>query len=518
MKRRKFLKLLATSSIVSSGATVTGCKSSNSSKNKTSPKNNQNAGLPDNRPNILFIYTDDQRYDSLGFMGNTDVRTPHFDALAAKSTVFENAFVVTSICAISRASSFTSLYASREGVYDFKTALRDSDLQNSYAGILQKNGYYTGFIGKYGIGHSIHNTNKGSRVFDYWGGFPYQGSYFHEIDCHYVTHNGITNKTNNLCNCPEDLRGVKSPKDRVGYDTLKQPVHFTTYVTPKKVEDFLKNRDAKKPFCLAVYTKGPHAPFADYPIEMADWYTNTNVKTPVTANMTDAKQVADFLYPMLGRVTGLNQAKNPKVLQEFMKVYYRHVSAIDVMLKKVQNLLQKYQVDDNTIIIFGSDNGYFFAEKGFSEKWLMYEPSIRIPALIYDPRKPVAQRKTEQVLNIDFAPTMLEYAGISVPNVYQGISLKPLVDNVNTKWRQYWYYQMPFTSKGKIVPSNGLRSNQYKYINYYQHNTEEFYDLQADPHELTNLIDNVAYHRQINMMKNKFKQYERNINAGMKAT
>lgn len=113
---------------------------------------------------------------------------------------------------------------------------------------------------------------------------------------------------------------------------------------------------------------------------------------------------------------------------------------------------------------------------------------------------------------------MLEYAGISVPNVYQGVSLKPLVDNVNTKWRQYWYYQMPFTSKGKIVPSNGLRSNQYKYINYYQHNTEEFYDLQADPHELTNLIDNVAYHRQINMMKNKFKQYERNINAGMKAT
>ncbi len=167
------------------------------------------------KPNIILFLADDLRYNSLGCMGNSIVKAPAIDRLASQGTLFKNAFVTTSICAISRASIFSGLYATRHRIFDFKTAFTDSARQFNFPAILKQNGYYTGFIGKYGVGDQLPDVD-----YHYWKGFPAQGVFFY--------------------------------KDAAG-----KPLHSTDMMGGQALE-FLSKRDQSKPFCLQISFKAPH--------------------------------------------------------------------------------------------------------------------------------------------------------------------------------------------------------------------------------------------------------------------
>ena len=479
------------------------------------------AAAPDTkaRPNILFVYTDDQRSDSLGFMGNSTIQTPILDDYASKGTVFNNSYITSSVCAISRACSMTSQYASKHGVDDFHKTLSDSQLDNSFPQILRDNGYYVGFIGKWGIGDSITKTATAARVFDYWGGFSHQGSYWHEADCRYVNHDGITDKTNNTCDCPADSRGETGPRNRIGKANLVDPIHLTTDVIPAKVSDFLTTRNKDQPFCLNLYMKGPHSPHTDIPPDMESLYLG-DVPIARTASPEFTDNLPSFIDNALGRSTGKYYARNHDALKDFVRNYYRQVTSIDTAIGNIKALLELHGVAENTIVMLNSDNGHLHGEKGFAGKWFMYEPSVRVPGLIYDPRNPTQQRKDESILNIDFPATILDYAGVAVPENFQGVSMKPLVENTNTGWRDNWFYEMPYGHFGNItIPkSYGITRGTLKYTNYYENNSyEELFDISTDPEELTNLALVAGHEDTLVAFRQLALQYKSSIQNGGKA-
>ena len=188
-------------------------------------------------PNILFILADDLRADAVGYDGNDIVQTPNIDHLARKGVVFDSAYVTTPICAVSRASILSGQYAIRNGVDDFSTPI---NLGDSYPSVLQKNGYYTGFMGKWGIdaGNKKY-MKKVAQSFDFWAGCYNQSNFFHEETCRWVQHDGIHDRGNFLCDCPPDLNGRKGEEVRTGFANMKKPIHLETVIIPRKMEMFL---------------------------------------------------------------------------------------------------------------------------------------------------------------------------------------------------------------------------------------------------------------------------------------
>ena len=212
--------------------------------------------------NILFLFTDDQRWDALGYAGNPVIRTPNLDNLAKQGMYFQNAFVTTAICCVSRASILTGQYARFSGVQDFFTPIR---LETTYPHYLREAGYYTGFIGKWGtLENDTSYFMQAADLFDFWAGCMGQSNYWHERDCNYVMNNGTTEKHHFFCNCPPDAQGNHGEEIRTGKANMKDPVHQETYVIPDKVRKFLDQRDPGNPFCLSVSFKAPHGPWGDY--------------------------------------------------------------------------------------------------------------------------------------------------------------------------------------------------------------------------------------------------------------
>jgi arylsulfatase A-like enzyme len=445
-------------------------------------------------PNILFVFTDDQRWDAVGCMGNPHIQTPNMDQLAADGTLFTNGFVTTSICCVSRASALSGQYARRHGIKDFYAGFSEDALSQTYPALLRANGYYTGFIGKWGIGDSQKKTDQGAAIFDYWAGGAHQTNYWHEADCPYVLHNGIDDKTNNVCTCPADANGRSGPQTRIGRKDIKNAVHLTTTIVPDKAAQFLETRDTSKPFCLSMSCKAPHGPFSDWDTALADLYDDTDFPRPATATLEEAAKRPEYLRTSLGGPTGMNWLKNDAAFQKQCRDYYRQITGVDIALGKIRDTLDRLGLADNTVVIFTSDNGHFFGEHGFVGKWLMYEESIRVPMIVYDPRKPARQRGQqcgEMVLNIDVAPTILHFAGVPVPQGMQGQSMLPLLEEPERPFRDDWFYEHHFSipPKLRIERSEGVRAREWKYIRYIDQDppAEELYDLKSDPGETRNL-------------------------------
>ncbi|MCH7535888.1 MAG: sulfatase-like hydrolase/transferase, partial [Bacteroidetes bacterium] len=237
-------------------------------------------GNADNPPNILFILTDDQRWDALGYTGNKVIQTPNLDKLAAQGTYFENAFVTTAICCVSRASILTGQYARFSGVMDFFTPIQ---LETTYPRYLREGGYYTGFIGKWGtLEKDTNYFMEATDLFDFWAGSMRQSNYWHERDCNFVLNNGTSEKRDFFCDCPPDARGRRGEDIRSGKANIKDPVHQETYVIPSKVRKFLDQRDKDKPFCLSISFKAPHAPWGDYDEKFQKYYEG--VPMPVASS------------------------------------------------------------------------------------------------------------------------------------------------------------------------------------------------------------------------------------------
>ena len=410
------------------------------------------AKAPEQRPNIIFLLTDDQRWDAMHCAGNEIIYTPNLDRLAGDGIRFQNAFVTTPICAASRASILTGLYE-RTHTYTFtKPPIIPGLLKETYPYLLRKSGYHTGFIGKFGV-----NIEKGwmDSLFDYSKTTAYP--YWKEVD----------GKRIHLT----DLHGE--------------------YAT-----GFLDSCKPGKPFCLSVSFWAPHA--VDESKEQYFWpewcdtlYKNVVIPVPRTSTPEVFNSHPDFIRNSFSRERWYWRFDNPEKYQEMVKGYYRMISGVDAVVGRIREKLKERGLADNTIIIFMGDNGYFLSDRQLADKWLMYEQSLRVPMIIYDPRVTAKHRgKTPATpgLNIDIDPTILDFAGVRISKSSQGQSLVPVVNGKTMQSREYILFEhlWDFVS---IPQSECVRSERFKFIRYPQHpGFEEFYDLKNDPDEIWNLM------------------------------
>ncbi len=432
------------------------------------------------KPNILFILTDDQRWDAISCMGNKILMTPHIDRLAREGTLFEQAFVTTSICMASRASIMTGVFERRHGCNFHSGDLHPSIFAMSYPVLLRQSGYYTGFIGKMGfvvskekVKHSWNQLESfGNKEFDWWRGFPGQGEYF-----------------------PTEANGK----------------HLTKIIATQSIK-FLNSCPSNKPFCLSISFKAPHAPFTPDP-SYRNYYKNVTIPSPVTTDKKYFKRLPSCVQKIMQNGAVYDFAKQwfstPELYQKTVKDYYRLIMGVDEAIGEIREHLKKLKYDENTIIIFSSDNGFLMTEHGLVGKALLYEESIRVPLIIYDPRVPKSargQRRNELVLNIDIAPTILSAAGVEIPEFMQGKNLMPLVWGEKIKWRKEIFCENLYKHKLRPYPlCEAVRTKRWKYICYSDQKpiVEELFDLKNDPLEIENLVNNKKYRQTLKSLRKR---------------
>ncbi len=434
---------------------------------------------PAKRPNIIFLLTDDQRFDMLGCMGNDIIQTPNIDAMANDGVIFENAFVTTAICCTSRASIFIGQYARRHGIHDFSTNFTQEQLALSYDMQLKKAGYRVGFIGKYGVGNTLPVD-----AYDFWAGVPGQPTYEN------VDENG-------------------------------EYIHYTK-VCEKQAFKFLHGCDSEKPFCLSISFKAPHVQDGDPRQFIPDpaynhLYQDVDIPVPEKAKSKYIQALPAFMRDEKStpRVRWQLRFSSPELYQKMVKNYYRLVTGVDVVVGAIRQKLADLGYAGNTIIALLGDNGFYLGEYGLAGKWYGHEESIHVPLVFYDPRAPRnlrGQRRQEMALNIDIHPTLLDLAGLSIPEQVQGKSLKPLLDGQAPEWQNEFFYEHLFkvpedavAQVGYIPSSVGVRTTEWKYLRYIDYDPvyEELYDLQNDPHEINNLASNPDYSAKRTEMRQK---------------
>lgn len=414
------------------------------------------------KPNIIFILTDDQRFDAIGYAGNKLITTPEMDKLAKEGTYFKNAMVTTPICAASRASILTGLYE-RSHNFNFQTGnVREEYMVNSYPRILRENGYKTGFYGKYGVRY-----NDLDKQFDEYESYDRNNGY----------------------------------KDRRGYyyKTLgKDTVHLTRY-TGQKALDFIAKADGNEPFCLSLSFSAPHAhdPAEDqyfWQKESDALLQNMNMPGPALGEDKYFEAQPKIVRDGFNRLRWNWRYDTPEKYQHSVKGYYRMLSGIDREIAKIRSELQKKGLADNTVIILMGDNGYFLGERQLAGKWLMYDNSVRVPLIVFDPRQKKQKDSDAFALNIDVPATILDLANIEAPKTWHGKSLMPVATNKTKNLERDTVLIEHIWDFENIPPSEGVRTKDWKYFRYVNDKTiEELYDLNKDPQEINNLAKDPSY-------------------------
>lgn len=418
--------------------------------------------VKEEKPNIIFILTDDQRWDALGYVGNELAHTPEMDKLAKNGVFFNNTIATTPICAASRASIISGLQE-RTHNYSFTTGpIKDEYMENAYPRLLKKSGYYTGLYGKFGVKYK---------------------------------------KLDSLYNVYEDydLRYDRKDITSYYYKTLgKDTVHLTRY-TGEKALQFLDKAPTDKPFCLQLSFSAPHA--SDNTVEQYFWQEENN---HILENVTvpEANISTDEDYNKLPKLVkdGFNRLRwywrydTPEKYQHSIKGYYRMLAGIDNEIAKIRTKLEAKGIADNTVIILMGDNGFFLGERQIAGKWLMYDNSLKVPLIIFDPRNKEHKNVDAMALNTDVPATILDFAGVTVPKSWHGKSLKPFVDEKNINLERDTILIEHLWDFKNIAPSEGVRTKDWKYFRYVDDKSiEELYNLKEDPRETNNLVNDEKY-------------------------
>jgi arylsulfatase A-like enzyme len=427
-------------------------------------------GLPafaseEKRPNIVFILTDDQRYDSMGCTGHPYVHTPNMDRLAKEGAIFRNAFVTTSLCSPSRGSFLTGKYVHTHGVKDNRTFF-PTDTQAIFPALLQKAGYETGYFGKW---HMWRQDTK-QPGFNRWVAMLGQGTYM-------------------------------DPKLNIDGTWTDTTGYVTDLLTNYAVDWLKQKRD--KPFCMYLAHKAVHEPFTP-----AARHTKLYEKAelPLPASSKDNMEgKPEFIRKKSPLAKGEPFPTFPDRFQERVRDYNRTLTGADDSVGRVLKTLEEMGELDNTIIIFAGDNGFFQGEHGLGDKRWAYEESMRIPFLVRFPKMLKAGSEVdEMVLNIDLAPTLLDLAGVPIPSDMQGRSWKPLLQGKHPKWREDFLYEYFIDAEypNAVPVIKGVRTTRWKYISYPEiHDVEELYDLKNDPQEMHNLALDPKHADVLNDMK-----------------
>ncbi len=441
--------------------------------------------MADDRPNILFIMSDDHASHAMSCYGSRINETPNLDRIASGGMRFDNCFCTNSICAPSRATILTGTYNHINGVTTLGAKI--DGRQENFAKLLQGAGYQTALVGKWHLGHGGHHDPTG---FDHWDVLPGQGDY----------HN------------PE--------MNRMG-DSRRIDGYVTDIITDLSLE-WLEARDKDRPFCLMLHHKAPHR-WWEPDEKHAEMYEDVDIPEPETLwddyeNRASAAREAkmrvdrDLSERDLKGPTpdGLSPEEEKRwKYQRYIKDYLRCVASVDDNVGRVIDYLDVDGAAKNTLICYTSDQGFFLGDHGWYDKRFMYEESLRMPFIVRYPEgiQPgsVNQR---MVLNVDFPATFLDYAGVEVPGHFQGRSLRSLLEGATSDdWRTSMYYRYwMHLSQHHVYAHYGIRTHDYKLIYYYadalgQPGTVddtkppewELFDLQKDPSELNNVFNDLAY-------------------------
>jgi arylsulfatase A-like enzyme len=476
------------------------------------------------RPNIIFIMSDDHAYQAISAYGHNLNQTPNIDRLAKEGVRFQNSFVTNSICAPSRAVMLTGTYNHINGLINNSVEF-DTSLV-TFPKLMQQNGYQTALFGKW-------HLKSNPQGFDYWNILPGQGHYYN----------------------PDFIEMGKKSK-RTGYVTDLITDYFL---------DWMDSRDKEKPFCVLLHHKAPHRNWMPaqkyltkykndtFPLPASfydDYKTRSDAAKTAEMRITDHSFIDNDLkymntnykeagllrpkfwksaYNRLNKQEKANwdsvylkisddfdkQRPEGKELaewkyQRYMQDYLACIASVDDNVGRVLDYLDKNNLTQNTIVVYTSDQGFYLGEHGWFDKRFMYEESFRTPLIVRYPKeiKPRFDDK-DMVMNLDFAPTFLDYAGIQIPETMQGKSLRDVLNKQTPDdWRKsvyYHYYEYP--GWHMVKRHYGIRTPKYKLIHfYYDIDAWELYDLTKDPNELNNLYNNPEYQDIIAELKTELQK------------
>lgn len=417
------------------------------------------------RPNIIFILVDDIRWDAFGCVGHPFVKTPNIDRLAREGAIFKNFFVTIPLCSPSRGCFLTGQYAHTHGVIDNTDHSKLSHQLETFPRWLHDAGYETSFVGKWHMG----NDDTPRPGFDHWMGLRGQGVYLNP----------------NL-----NVDG--------------KVAHFEGYITDilnARAAEFVRAKH-QKPFLLYLGHKAVHDPFTPPERDKGLYTTNPIPRPPSIDDNLEGKPVLRRKVEPPPRAGGNppktaafdDEAERPmtgRVPERIVRQQLRTLMAVDEGVGQLLKALKETGQLDNTMIVFTSDNGFFWGEHHLGDKRWAYEESIRDPLFIRFPRLiPAGTIRTQMVLNIDIAPTLADLAGAKAPGKIQGRSLLPLLKDDRAPWRDAALFEYYQEKRYPRTPTwQAVRTDKWKYIHYTElEGMDELYNLRSDPYEMTNVI------------------------------
>lgn len=488
----------------------------------------------DSPPNIIFLLADDQSADTLSSAGHPVVQTPHLDQLASSGMFFANAFAVQPICAPSRFAIFTGQYERTNGL-GFSSPYEATEAQwtDSYPALFRRAGYHTGFVGKFGV-EFYEFRGQTPEKFDFWKGHDGWLSFF----------------------------ARDNPENTAIESYVDSNFEITTEIMGEAIDEFLDTAPSDKPFHLSVSFSAPHNSMTSSMYSDADTshcetsrcrvmgvpanqnprlkghpvYEDLYRDVPIEAN-SDLK---DGLYAHLPReVVGHEKRKfwyehlyYPETNVEHMIRYYQQISGIDKVVGKLVARLKAKGLLQNTVIIYTSDHGYLTGHYGIGGKGLLYDQSVKVPLIVFDPRSKGGQRADALVLTVDLAPTMLQLAGLAAPEKMQGRSLVSLLENPDASWRDSVLLESLTTTEDKTM-SEAIRTHDWKYIRYFSTPDcpydesdlefeqravafEQLFDLRADPMEKTNLAQEREFFPTLQTLRTRLGQASQALSSHSK--
>lgn len=422
--------------------------------------------------NIVFILTDDHRFDAMGFMGHPFMKTPNLDSIAKEGVHLKNAFVTTSLCSPSRASILSGLYTHKHRVIDNNRLEQPNSVY--FPEYLQKQGYNTSFFGKWHMGSHTDEKRKG---FDHWVSFPGQGNYLPPTPDYTINVNG---------------------------KRVKQKGYITDELTDYAIDWMKEQKGNDKPFMLYLSHKAVHADFT--PADRHKGMYDGQVALPVDHKVEDYQEnTPRWLKDQRNSWHGVDFPYHSDIdIKKYYQNYTEAFAAVDDSIGRVKAQLKEMGIYEETLIIYMGDNGFMFGEHGLIDKRVAYETSIRVPMVMQCPELFAGGQTVDQVVaNIDIGPTILEAAGLQTPKHMDGKSFIALAQNKTIEWRDYflyvYYWEKNFPQSPTVF---ALRGDRYKYITYYGlWDTDELYDLKNDPGENHNLIADKKYAEIITTME-----------------
>lgn len=437
------------------------------------------------RPNILFIMTDDHAAHALSCYGSRINSTPNMDRIAREGILFRNSFITNSLCAPSRATLLTGKYSHLNGVPD-NVATFDGG-QMTFPKLLREAGYKTLMIGKW-------HLKSDPTGFDYWNILPGQGAY----------HNPVL---------------IEMGENR------KHEGYATDIITDIAIAQLKEHRDT--PFCMLLHHKAPHRNWQPDAAH-AQLYADRDVPEPESFNddyqgyegRSSAAAHADM---RIADMPDYNDEAPPDLTpderkkwnyQRYIKDYLRTIASVDDNIGRVLDYLDESGLAKNTLVIYTSDNGFFLGDHGWFDKRFMYEESLRVPLVARLPGViPAGSVSSEMVLNVDFAPTFLDFAGLQAPSDMQGRSIRPLLrGKTPPDWRQqiyYHYYEYPLSHR--VREHYGIRTRRYKLIHYSTIDEWELFDLEKDPDEVNSVYGDPAYRYRQEALKRELERLRRDL-------